>query len=228
MEIRNTTIKFSLTLKHSNLSKEKQLIKSIEKAETEETLSALEQMKDELYKIRETRHKGQTVRSRAQWIKYGENPAKFFCDLERKNFVDKTMKKIQLDNGKIINTQNEILDNVRLYYQNLFKSRDDELSDVNLEKLLQNIPINKLGKRDKLLLEGNLTTSELGDALKTRRITKHQALMAFLQIFKSFLGKLKFLATRVLNYCYIKGQLPISLRQSIINCLPKWINQENY
>ena len=57
--------------------------------------------------------------------------------------MDKTIT-IQLDHGKISNTQNEILDNVRLYYQSSIKNRVDELSDVDLENLLQNIPINKM------------------------------------------------------------------------------------
>ena len=49
--------------------------------------------------------------------------------------VDKTIKKNQRDNGKIINTPNEMPDNVRLYYHNLSKSIDDELSDVDPECL---------------------------------------------------------------------------------------------
>ena len=37
----------------------------------------------------------------------------------------------------IINTQNGMLDNVRFYYQTSFKNRNDKLSDVDLEYLLQ-------------------------------------------------------------------------------------------
>ena len=41
------------------------------------------------------------------------------------------------------------------------------------------------------------------------------------EFLKVFWGKIKFLITRVLNYSYKKGKLPISLRQSVISCLPK-------
>ena len=41
------------------------------------------------------------------------------------------------------------------------------------------------------------------------------------EFLKVFWGKIILLITRVLNYSYKKGKLPISLRQSIINCLPK-------
>ena len=83
------------------------------------------------------------------------------------NFRDKTIKKISLENGKFVTTQSEILDHVKLYYQNLFKSRDNSLSNADLDRLLKNIPINKLEEKDNCLLEGSLTISELGEALKT-------------------------------------------------------------
>ena len=41
------------------------------------------------------------------------------------------------------------------------------------------------------------------------------------KFFKVFWLKLKFLISRALNYSYFKGKLSISLRQSIINCIPK-------
>ena len=41
------------------------------------------------------------------------------------------------------------------------------------------------------------------------------------EFLKIFWGKLKYLITRVLNHCYETGILPISLRQTIITCIPK-------
>ena len=63
--------------------------------------------------------------------------------------------------------KNKILDYVKLYYKNLFKSRDSSLSDADLDRLLKNIPINKLEEKDNCLLEGSQKNSELGEALKT-------------------------------------------------------------
>ena len=227
MELRNVTIKFSSSLKRATISKEKQLIKSIESLEnenpTEKGLHELEEKKSELCKIREYKLKGEIIRSRIQWVKYGEKPTKFFCHLERKNFLDKTIKKINLDNGKFATTQNEILDHVKLYYQNLFKSRDSSLSDADLDRLLKKIPINKLEEeKDNCLLEGSLTISELGEALKNMKHNKTPGIDGFpAEFLKVFWGKLKFLVARVLNYSYDNGKLPISLRQSIISCIPK-------
>ena len=41
------------------------------------------------------------------------------------------------------------------------------------------------------------------------------------EFLKVFWAKLKFLVTRVLNYSYDNKKLLISLRQSIISCIPK-------
>ena len=41
------------------------------------------------------------------------------------------------------------------------------------------------------------------------------------EFLKMFWCKIKYLITRVLNNCYKTGILPISLRQTIINCIPK-------
>ena len=127
------------------------------------------------------------------------------------NFRDKTIKKISLEIGKFVTTQSEILDHVKLYYQNLFKSRDSSLSDADLDRLLKNIPINKLEEKDNCLLEGSLTISELGEALKNMKHNKTPGIDGFpAEFLKVFWGKLKFLVTRVLNYSYDHGKLLIS------------------
>ena len=72
------------------------------------------------------------------------------------------------------------------------------------------------------VLEGRLTISELGEALKNMKHNKTPGIDGFpAEFLKVFWGKLKFLVTRVLNYSYEIGKLPISLRQSIISCIPK-------
>ena len=146
-------------------------------------------------------------------MKYGEKPTKFFCQLERKTFLDKTIKNISLENGKFVTTQNEILDHVKLYYQNLFKSRDSSLSDADRDRLLKSIPINKLEEKDNCLLKGSLTISELGEALKNMKHNKTPGIDSFpAEFLKVFWGKLKFLVSRVLNYSYDNGKLPGSYR----------------
>ena len=152
------------------------------------------------------------IGSRAQWLQLGDKPTQYFCGLEHKNFVDKTIKKMRLENGQVITTQAEILEQVRLYYENLFKSKDRDLPDVDLDNLLRGYPIKKLEETDIPPLEGLLTACELGEALNNMKHNKTPGIDGFpAEFLKVFWGKIKFLITRVLNYSYKKGKLPISL-----------------
>ena len=63
---------------------------------------------------------GDQIRSRVQWLDQGEKPTKYFCNLENKNYVEKTIRNIQLDNESFITDQNQILHQIKKYYQNLF------------------------------------------------------------------------------------------------------------
>ena len=68
------------------------------------------------------------VRSRAQ-LNEAEKPTKFFCELEKKNYIDKTIKKIKLDTGEFVTEQKEILSEIQEFYKKRFASGDNQLSE---------------------------------------------------------------------------------------------------
>lgn len=47
------------------------------------------------------------IRSKARWI--GEKPSKYFCHLEKRTFINKTMTLLKRDCGKEITNQKDIL-----------------------------------------------------------------------------------------------------------------------
>ena len=92
--------------------------------------------------LRNEKLNGVLVRSRANWLKNGEKPSKYLYSLERKNYVEKTIKQLKTDNDSITTDQKEILKEIQTYYSNLFKSRNiDEtpissiIDDKNIRKL---------------------------------------------------------------------------------------------
>ena len=48
-------------------------------------------------------------------------------NLENKNFVEKTIKKVKLRNGSCVTEQEDVLHHIKKYYETLFKSHDDNL-----------------------------------------------------------------------------------------------------
>ena len=169
-KIRSQTIKFATRLKKSENSLEKDLIDKINVLERDETVvnstEQIDTFKTELQNLREKRMKGSFIRSRVQWLQLGEKPSQYFCSLEQKNYLDKTIRKIMLDNGDIITEQAQILATIKEYYAKLFQSKDSELENYQLSQVIDLSQICKLTNSQAQQLEGPITMTELGIALK--------------------------------------------------------------
>ena len=74
--------------------------------------------------------------------------------------------KLEKSNGSIINEQTTILREVKTFHENLYSSKDVELTDVDLKHVLSNADIKKLSQDESSLLEGTLTYQEVTKALK--------------------------------------------------------------
>ena len=62
------------------------------------------------------------IRSRANWLEYGEKPSKFFLNLESKHTINKNITELETERGKITD-QNEVLLEVQDFYKNLYKKK---------------------------------------------------------------------------------------------------------
>ena len=156
-------------------------IENIEKhLSSDISLQALETKQKELQEIRSKKLMGSMMRAKAKWLHQGEKPSKFFCTLERKNFIDKTIRKNNLPNGQILTKQNEILNHVKQFYTDLFRSRDSIIPEINLDKVLENCNVTKLSQAEANSLGGPLTLEELGKVLLNMKNNKTPGMMASL------------------------------------------------
>ena len=119
----------------------------------ESNMKILDDKKAELESIRKEKIKGHITRARIQWLDQGEKPTSFFCKLESKQFTEKTIRKLQLDNGSIINDQEMILKEVQKYYTNLFKEKET-FCDFNLAKNITGNRVNQKNDRGKHFCHG--------------------------------------------------------------------------
>ena len=221
LQIRGETIKFSSILKKRQLFEEKQLLRDIEHLERTESLNInlLSDKRAALETIREERIQGQMIRSRIQWLEEGEKPSKYFFNLESRHFLEKTVKKVQTNNGQYITKQEDILDYIRNYYENLFSNKDDVLESVDLKEILINVELPKVSSYK---LEGPISMTELSNVLKKTKHNKTPGMDGITSEFlKVFWLKLKYFITRAINVCFNKGKLSTTLRQGIITCIPK-------
>ena len=81
------------------------------------------------------------MRSKARLAAEGEKITKYFCSLEKRNFISKQIKKkkkIADKNGSVLEEPNVIMNKVQCFYERLYKSRDVE--DCEINELISEIP----------------------------------------------------------------------------------------
>ena len=223
LQIRGETIKFAANKKKNQNIAEKRLMTEIAQLEGCDTIdiNLIESKNIQLQNIRDERLQGDLVRSRIQWLGQGEKPTKYFSSLEHRNYIDKTVKKILVDDTTVCTDQTLILKHLKDYYSKLFKSQDDN-DNTDLEDLLKNHKIKKLTQQQANELEGPLTVKELSNTLYGMKNNKCPGIDGFpSEFFKVFWAYLKVWIQRALNYSFQKGILSPSLRQCSIVCLPK-------
>ena len=129
------------------------IIKHLEDNLNENNVYQLEEKRQELIELRKKKVDGMIVRSRAKWIYEGEQNSKYFCNLEKRHFVQKAMCFIQKDDGNIIHDSNLITQEVETFYENLYASRENNIIQSNID----NINTPTLSPEESDSLEGPIT-----------------------------------------------------------------------
>ena len=223
MEIRGKTISYSSYKKKKDTELEKQLMDEIETLENKNEINdtnivELEHKKRELEQIRNNKIQGMIVRSKLQWIEKGEKPSKYFCSLEKRNFISKQLSHLEKEDGSLLTTNKDIIKEVKSFYENLYSFR--QVDHINLENII-NTPIN-LDDQEKESLEGNITLEEAHIALKAMNNNKSPGSDGYTcEFFKFFFKDLGHFLVRSFNYGLSSGNMSITQKQGVITCIPK-------
>ena len=79
-------------------------------------MEKLEHTRNEIKRLYETKARGNMIRAKARWLNDGEKCTKYFCNLEKRHFVDKTIKLIVEDQKEVTDIK-EILTHQKEYYE---------------------------------------------------------------------------------------------------------------
>ena len=227
MEIRGKTIAYA-TNKRIRNKREEILLKRIELNENLISFDSnkqeeLEKDKKELESLRKIKMDGVKIRSKARWVDEGEKMSKYFCGLENRNFVSKTMTKLINENGEEVNEQKDILTETKIFYENLYKNKDENIeTNIDLNHLIKDKEVPKLNNIEKANMEGLISKSEALYALKNTSNNKSPGSSGFsAEFYKVFWIDLGDFLVRSINYGYAHGKLSVTQRQGVITCLPK-------
>ena len=128
-QIRKITIRFSKMRAKEERKQREELeatLKLLEKnLSTEENQCLYDKCKRDLEEIYDNIAEGIRIRSRCQWYEEGEKSSKFFLNLEKFNGMQSQIRKI-IVNDQEITDPNIILNEIRNFYESLFKKGDSK------------------------------------------------------------------------------------------------------
>ena len=222
MEIRGKTISYSSYKKKQNNLREHNLENEIKHLEEEEPLDLekINEKKLELENFCKEKIQGIMIRVKIKWAEEGEKPTRYFCSLESRNFVNKTIPKVQQENGNVITSQEEILKEVQHFYSNLYATLNSK-TDINDQDILNNLQHPVLTDIESSSLEGEITADEISKVLRNMKNNKSPGSDGFtVEFFKFFFKDFKHFIKRYINEGYHKGTFSVTQRQGIVTCLP--------
>ena len=223
MEIRGKTISYASYKKKEDSKHEKQLndeIAHLEKDVNDTNLESLERKKSELELIRRKTVDGLIIRSKAHNMEEGGHNSKYFSNLEKRNYIDKSVFLLEKEDKSIITDPIQIKEETETFYKELYSSREGDLINVDLNNIIPNAP--KLSEEEKLSLEGILTYKEASLAISKMPNDKSPGSSGFTnEFFKFFWKDIGHFLVRSINDGLKKGRLSITQRQGVIICIPK-------
>ena len=116
-------------------------------------LENIQALKDELQRIRQDKIIEAIIRAKVECYYNFEKPTKYFCNLEKQNYINKIDHRLRFKNNMVTN-QNDILEIVINFYSDKLQSKRPVNSMQNHEYFLTDTNINSLSNQDKMLYEG--------------------------------------------------------------------------
>ena len=108
MEIRAATISFSENIAKSTHCRETEIRRQLDvldniicnnfdSSEIDLVLKEFDNLKTELQSIYDRKGMAAFFRLKCRWIEMGERPTKYFFNLEKRNYIKKTITELQMD-----------------------------------------------------------------------------------------------------------------------------------
>jgi hypothetical protein len=164
------------------------------------------------------------TRIKAKWRVEGEKCSRYFCNFEKRNFVEKTIPNLTLDDGRVIEDIKLIFSEQKEYYKNLYFSKQTVISQDNLGIFFDNDNpfLTKLTEGEMVGMEGESALPECLNVLKNMSNGKSLGLDGFTsEFYKFFWIDIQQYVIKSLYFAYENSLLSVSQKQRLITCLPK-------
>lgn len=162
--IKKFSIKYCSIIRKCKRYKEREIKENLEKEMNKDNkdIQKIKEMEEKLKEIEEKEYEGARLRSKAKYIVEGEKCTKFFFDLEKKKGKAETIKEIRGKNGEIVEGNEKILEEIKIFYEDLFSARGVE--EKEKKKLLNQIKA-KISEVDKKECDQEIREEEIERAI---------------------------------------------------------------
>ena len=151
----------------------------------------------------------------------GERPTKYFFNLEKRNYIKKTITKLRMEDETVIKKETQILDAIENYFSNLYLSTDSTTQE-DYDEYIQDLSLPRLSDEERDNMEGVLTYEECKKVLETFQNDKSPGEDGFtVEFYKFFFDLLGHDLIASFNEAYEANELTISQRRGVITLIPK-------
>jgi len=166
---------------------------------------------------------GARLRSKIQDYEEGEKSSKYFYSLEKKNQEDKTIKILITDNGNKVTSTQKILDEEVKFYEKLYTSSVDNMSEPETSALYDNfIQDLEIPKQDGEDINVDIDEEMLEDILKSFACGKSPGSDGLpIEFYRKFWTKIKPYLIASYKYAIENNELSITQKQGVITLIPK-------
>lgn len=230
LKVREFSIQYYSKLKEDNRRLERELEKrlislEVTMQESQEAAEEYHATKRELLQLQLLAARQAMLRSRSTWLVQGDRPTKFFLNLEKKNFNDKTISSIYNEEGLLLSEQEDILKFEKQYFQTLHSSEGDAHPDLEVtsDPFCSPPPPNSiLDDMERGILNEHLTLEELEKAAKMMKNGKSPGCDGIpIEFYKAFWDVVGPLLLASFLHSIQKGILTPNQRRAMVTMIPK-------
>ncbi len=225
-EIRKFTMSYSSKKKmdkryaeDKNLRELKLLEMELEINSSEELQLKVDKLRNDIEIFERERAKGAILRSKVKWFEEGEKSTKFFFDLEKYNYIKKQIRKLKLEDGKIVTDDHKIRQELEQFYRNLYQSKLTKKDDHGRFPV-DDIP--RISENNKDMCDADITMEECQEALETFESNKSPGNDGLtVEFYKKFWSIISPSLLASYSSAFECGEMTVSQRQAIITLLEK-------
>ena len=226
LAIRNSAIQYAINRKKSNKNKLDVLERKLERLEKEQvtpsplfedTETQIRLVKQDIQNIMKIKTMGAITRCRMSWELLAERPTKYFLNLEKIKYNNKTIHRLVTDEDIEISEPGAVLQEIRAFYDKLYTTKGYCRTDY-----IDKLEIPKISEEDRQTLDSKIELPEVSLALKELANNKCPGTDGLpADLYKMFWSKIKLIYFEALQQIVEDSCMHLTARQGILSLMEK-------